>query len=440
MQFPARPRVLGIDFGTTNTVIAVASETGSISTLRLPTPPGMATAFRSVLTFHEGDGGRPMADVGPWAIEDFLNYPTGTRLIQSFKSYAASARFDGTRIFGRTFLFEDLVSTYFRHLWRHASGAIRPHGLATIVGRPVTFAGSDPDDALAMDRYARAFGQAAHYVYEPVAAALFFARGFNDQATVLVGDFGGGTSDFSITRFFRDGERIRAVPLAHAGVACAGDSFDYRIISHVISPLLGMGGSYVSNGKTLTIPNHYYAALARWNQLALMKWSKDMRDLRELSEQADDREALDRFVELLENDYSYALFRAVSAAKEALSSQDSTNLVFRAGTIDIDRRITRKEFERWIAAELDEIRRTVDDTFRRAGLSDTDIDKVYLTGGSSFVPAVRAIFTDRFGPRKVHRGSEFESIAQGLALVGAEPDPTQWYVAPRSYSSTTRGN
>jgi hypothetical chaperone protein len=273
------------------------------------------------------------------------------------------------------------------------------------------------------------FGRDARYVYEPVAAALFFARGFNEDATVLVGDFGGGTSDFSITRFHRAGERIRAQPLAHAGVGSAGDSFDYQIISHAISPLLGMGGTYVSDGKTLTIPNHFYGALARWNQLALMKWSKDMRDLRALREQAEDRDGLDRFVELLENDYSYALFRAVSAAKEALSSQDSTRLTFRAGTIDIDRRITRRDFERWIAAELAAIRRTVDDTFERAGLKDADIDKVYLTGGSSFVPAVRAIFTDRFGPQKVHRGSEFESIAQGLALVGTEPDPSQWYAA-----------
>jgi hypothetical chaperone protein len=152
MQFPARPRALGIDFGTTNTVIALAAPDGSISTLGLPTPRGLATAFRSVLTFHEGERGRPAAEVGPWAIEDFLSHPTGTRLIQSFKSYAASARFDGTRIFGRRFLFEDLVSTYFGQLWRHASGVLEPGGLDRIVGRPVTFAGADPDDGLAMDR------------------------------------------------------------------------------------------------------------------------------------------------------------------------------------------------------------------------------------------------------------------------------------------------
>ncbi|MGE0717862.1 MAG: Hsp70 family protein [Alphaproteobacteria bacterium] len=430
MQPPDRPRALGIDFGTTNTVVALAGADGAVSTLRLPTPRGLAAAFRSVLAFHEGERGMPMAEVGPWAIEEFLSYPAGTRLIQSFKSYAASALFDGTRIYGRTFQFEDLVGTYFRHLWRHAGDAIQPQGLRTIVGRPVTFAGADPDEALAMRRYGQAFGPAARYVYEPVAASLFFASGFDEQATILVGDFGGGTSDFSITRFVREDGRIRAVPLGHAGVAVAGDTFDYQIISHVISPLLGMGGSYVSDGKTLTIPNHFYGALARWNQLALMKGSKDMRDLRALREQAVEREALDRFVELLENDYSYALFRAVSAAKEALSSEDATTLVFRAGSIDIERRITRRDFERWIAGELAQIRATLDLAFRNAGLDDGAIDKVYLTGGSSFVPAVQAIFTERFGAQKVQRGSEFESIARGLALIGAEPDPSPWCVAP----------
>jgi hypothetical chaperone protein len=299
----------------------------------------------------------------------------------------------------------------------------------------VTFAGADPVDALAMERYARAFGRDARYVYEPVAASLFFARGVEEDATVLVGDFGGGTSDFSIARFARDGGRLRATPLAHAGVACAGDSFDYQIIGHAISPLLGMGGTYISNGKTLTIPNHFYAALARWNQLALMKWSKDMRDLRALRDQAEDREALDRFVELLENDHSYALFRAVSAAKETLSSADSARLVLRAGTIDIDRKIARRDFERWIAGELADIRRTVDETLRRAALRDQDIDMIYLTGGSSFVPAVRAIFTERFGAARVHRGGEFESIAQGLALVGTEPDPARWYAAAMTTAS-----
>jgi len=187
MPSSARPRVLGIDFGTTNTVVAMASQAGAISTLRLPTARGVATAFRSVLAFHEGDRGQPVAEIGPWAIEDFLKHPAGTRLIQSFKTYAASARFDGTRIFNRTFLFEDLVATYFRHLWRHADGALDPRGLPTIVGRPVSFAGADPVDALAMARYANAFGHEAHYVYEPVAASLFFARGVNCSPSGLIG-------------------------------------------------------------------------------------------------------------------------------------------------------------------------------------------------------------------------------------------------------------
>jgi hypothetical chaperone protein len=44
---------------------------------------------------------------------------------------------------------------------------------------------------------------------------------------------------------------------------------------------------------------------------------------------------------------------------------------------------------------------------------------VFLTGGTSFVPAVRKIFTNRFGAKKVVTGNEFTSVARGLALSAA---------------------
>ncbi|WP_204278271.1 hypothetical protein, partial [Escherichia coli] len=66
------------------------------------------------------------------------------------------------------------------------------------------------------------------------------------------------------------GGTLRAEPLGHAGVGIAGDTFDYRIVDRVVSPKLGKGSSYRSFDKLLTIPNHFYANLARWHQLAMM--------------------------------------------------------------------------------------------------------------------------------------------------------------------------
>jgi hypothetical chaperone protein len=48
------------------------------------------------------------------------------------------------------------------------------------------------------------------------------------------------------------------------------------------------------------------------------------------------------------------------------------------------------------------------------------IDRVFLTGGTSFVPAVRALFEQRFGVARVSGGGEFVSVAEGLALIGRD--------------------
>jgi hypothetical chaperone protein len=58
----------------------------------------------------------------------------------------------------------------------------------------------------------------------------------------------------------------------------------------------------------------------------------------------------------------------------------------------------------------------VDSLLRKTGIHAKEIDRVFLTGGSSFVPAVRRIFETRFGEEKIRTGDEFTSVARGLAM------------------------
>ena len=426
------PAVLGIDFGTTNTVVALADADGQARLMRFSMPlGGPATAFRSVLSFQEGDDGGPLAiEAGPWAVEAFLDAPRDTRLIQSFKSYAASSNFSGASIWGKRFQFPDLMWGFLHRMLARAEGGADVQGARAVAGRPVVFAGAEPDEALAMSRYGAAYARLGvadlAYAYEPVGAALFFARRLQAQAIVLVADFGGGTSDFSLMRFRREGGRVRAEPLSRSGVGVAGDAFDFRIIDQLISPRLGKGGEYRSGSNTLPVPNRYYAAFARWSQLALMKGSRELRELREIARTAQDRAALERFITLIEGDHGWRLYQAVSAAKEALSTQTSAHFRLEAGELLIEADIARADFERWIARELAAIEAAVDEALAKAGLAAADIDKVFLTGGSSFVPAVREIFLRRFGQSAIETGGEFESIATGLALIAAAPDREAW--------------
>lgn len=428
---------IGIDFGTSNTVVALASGDGRVATLRFDHAGTPLNVYASALCFwpdHRGAGLPPRAEGGPWAIEHFLDSSDPLRFIQSFKTFAASESFQSTTIFQQRFQFEDLLAAFLRTLTRHAGSDLDLGGARIVIGRPVRFSGATPDDALAMQRYREAFGRLGvndpRYVYEPVGAAFSFARTLERDATVLVADFGGGTSDFSVMRFVRDGGALRAEPLGHAGIGVAGDAFDARIVEHVVAPRLGKGGSYRAFGNAvLPLPAHFFVTLSRWNELALMKGSGDLRELRELARTALDPAPLRDFVRLVEDDLGFPLYRAVSAAKVALSTRDEVEFRFSGSGIDIRAPIARAAFESWIAADLARIAATVDQVLEIARIGPDAIEKVFLTGGTSFVAAVQRLFAERFGHEKLTSADQFESIAQGLALIGASSDPDQWAVA-----------
>jgi hypothetical chaperone protein len=427
------PVSIGIDFGTSNTVVALAGPEGPARVLRFRHGgEELSTYITALCYWQEAVKGVNTIrhDGGPWAVDAFLTGLSSLRFIQSFKTFAASAAFKDTRIFGAKTTFEDLLATFLATVKRHAGLGF--DGARVVMGRPVRFAGGAPDDGLAMARYGAALermGMAgASYVYEPVGAAFFYARALERDSTVLVADFGGGTSDFSVIRFEGPKGARTARPLGHSGIGIAGDTFDYRIIDHIVSPRLGKHSNYVSFGKSLPLPVHFFANFARWNQLSMMKANGDLKELRDLARHAEDREALERFIEIIEYDLGFELYRAVNAAKRALSAGTEAEFEFREGGIDIAARITRAEFEGWIANDIARIAETVDQALATARLGTNAIDKVFLTGGSSLIPAIRQLFARRFGEARIVSGDQFESIAAGLALIGREKDLDRWTV------------
>jgi hypothetical chaperone protein len=423
---------LGLDFGTTNTVATMVNRDGRVEAMHFTHDNNVFDAFRSVLCFSEPDGSSDRrADVtaGPWAIDRFVEQAGDCRFIQSFKTFAASPLFADTLIYNRRYKFEDLLASFLQQVRAHA-GADFPKRV--VIGRPVSFAGAAPDEALARTRYEtalRAVGfEEIHHVFEPVAAAYYFAQRLNTDATILVADFGGGTSDFSIVRFSVGPSGLGYAPLAHTGVGVAGDAFDYRIIDRVVARAFGKDSEYMSWGKILPAPNVYFTKFARWHELSIMRHSRDYRELQQLLRDSLDPDRIRAFLAFLDADAGYPMYRAVSAAKMQLSQAEEGTLSLHVAGVDIERTIKRADFEKWIAPELDEIAACVGRALNEAGLTASQVDRVFLTGGSSFVPAVRAQFADRFGAAKIETGDQLVSIAYGLSLIGREKDIGRWAV------------
>lgn len=425
-----KSRSLGLDFGTTNSVVALShGDTSDI--VSFSGPQGLESVFRSALCFwhEEGVRGGLANEAGPWAIAEYLEYPEDSRFLQSFKSVAANRSFERATIFEKRLRFEELGRLFLEKLVQHAGGQLDRRPARLIVGRPVEYAGGRPDPALARERYDamfRGFADEIHYVYEPLGAAYSYAARLSEPATVLVADFGGGTSDFSIVRIAAAGEAPRCVPLAHAGVGIAGDRLDFRILDRLVLPMLGKGGQYRSFDKLLEIPRSWFIDFADWSRLALMRNPKTLAELARLRRAAVDPDTVGRMIAVIERELGYPLYEAVGRTKRALSSAPSAVFHFDGGGLTIEAEVKRSQFEQWIADDVLRMEMTVDAALRGAQLDASGIDRVFLTGGTSLVPRIRAIFVERFGEDKIETGGELTSIAHGLALIGLEEDVASW--------------
>lgn len=415
---------IGVDFGTTNSSIAVAAD-GRSSAVRFQTQSGETETFRSVLYFEP----RAAASTGPEAIEHYLAADEKGRLVQSLKSFLATKLFTSTSIFGRQYTIEDLIAIMLRELRARAERQIGHFEGPIVFGRPVRYsnASTDEDNDFAVSRLKRAIAKAGigevFFEYEPVAAAYFYESTLQRDELIIIGDFGGGTSDFSLLRVGPEARRERGPHggiLGTEGVALAGDAFDGRIVRNVVSPALGRGSRYRSMDRILPMPAWVYSDLERWHYLSFLKSPDTLQMLRSIQSQSLEPGKIAALLHIVQEDLGFYLHRSVQKAKEALSAEDSGRFEFEDYTVNLDCAVRREDFEDWIREELAKIRTCVDLLLTKTGTDPDAIDRVFLTGGSSFVPAVRRIFEERFGAERITAGSEFTSVAKGLALRALE--------------------
>jgi hypothetical chaperone protein len=422
--------IAGIDFGTTNSSVAISTSDSTVDLASFSFSGGETLASRSVLYFEQvhAAGGikRTHGLSGPAAIERYLESDEKGRLIQSLKSHLASRTLTGTEVFGRRHRLEELVSRILADLRKHAEKQFGQPIRQAVVGRPVRFVGaeSDDDDDFAVSRLREAFEIAGfenvEFELEPVAAAYAYEATLDHDEAILIGDFGGGTSDFSLVRVgpsTRKQNLGKKSLLGYSGVGLAGDAFDARIIRRLVSPALGLNSEARSLNKILpAVPAWIYANLERWHYLSFLRTNNVREILKSARVRALEPEKIEALIAVVDQDLGYQLHQAVQRVKFALSQREAAEFRFQDGGLDLRIPVTRADFESWIAEDLNAIEVSVDALMRNSGLHPGDVDRVFLTGGTSFVPAVRRIFTSRFGKDHIRGGHEFTSVAHGLAL------------------------
>lgn len=430
-------RTVGLDFGTTNSAIAVATADGVAQLATFSSDGQLSPTFRSILYFFhpkddEARGRRVVA--GPAALHAYRDAEPRGRFIQSMKSFLASRLFDQTALFSRTYRLEELIAIVVHNLRLAAEAQFGDLGSEIVVGRPVRFASAidQHDEALALDRLRQAvqLGGFANvsFEFEPVAAAAHYETRLDHDELVLIADFGGGTSDFSLLqlgpsmRHEADGHRRI---LGTAGVAIGGNDFDSRFVRHLVAPALGYGASYRSFGKLLPMPRELYAELERWDKLSFLNTRQTLTMLRELRAQALEPEKIDGLLHIIEHDLGYQLSKAVEDSKLALSERQADTFVFDEPPVSIVANVTREVFETWIDYAIHELSTCIDDLLAQCQVLPGDIDSIFMTGGTSFVPAVRRLFAAKFAPDRLRSGDELTSVARGLALGACRYPPHQ---------------
>jgi hypothetical chaperone protein len=409
------PTYCGIDFGTSNSTVALADDSGA----RLIALEAEAQTLPSAV-FWESDGSAPQ--FGRAAIAAYIGGEDG-RLMRGLKSTLGSSLLtERTRVGNKALSFEDILSAFFAHLRRKLDAETGGGVTRAVLGRPVHFHDDNPAaDAAAeaaLDRIARANGfKDVSFQFEPIAAALHYEQGISAEELVLIVDIGGGTSDFSIVRV--SPERARAHDrqgdiLANDGIRVGGTDFDRLFSLAEVMPHLGLGSTF--GGGKATLPRHYFIDLATWHRINMLYTGRVLADLKTFALDVDRPDLVARLLRVIEERQGHAIAMAVEAAKITLSDAEAVRLSLGALTGGPNPVARRDTFEAAVADPIARIGTCVGRVLAQAGLAPSAIGSVFMTGGSSSLPilhqTVRALLPDA----TIATGDLLGSVGTGLAL------------------------
>ena len=407
---------LGIDFGTSNSAMAVRVGAGPARMVALE---GGAPTLPTALFFNAED---QRTHFGRDAVAQYLAGTEG-RLMRSLKSLLGSALLqDQTVVHGHSVSYQDIIGMFLRMLAHKACDELGGLPAQVVMGRPVHFVDDDP----VRDRQAEAaLRQAAldagfaevSFQLEPIAAALDYEQRIDRESLVLVVDIGGGTSDFTVVRLGPErqarAERVSDV-LATTGVHVGGTDFDRRLSLDLLMPLLG----FRHKGPTgREVPSRVFFDLSTWHLIQWLYSPKALRDAQNLRPDYADARMHERLMHVLRERLGHRLADTVEQAKIAASLADA-HAPMALGWIEagLEATVTPQGLAQFLAQPLAQVVACAGECVRQAGLGPQGVDAIYLTGGSSALRPLRQALRAAFPGTPQVEGDLFGGVAAGLAV------------------------
>ncbi|SOE21510.1 hypothetical chaperone protein [Spirosomataceae bacterium TFI 002] len=402
--------IYGVDFGTTNSALAILDiDTNEL--VKVFTIP-------SVLFFPELAGGFSYF-TGHEATERYIANKSTGRLLKSIKTVLPVKSFSHTVISQKALKSEDLVAMIIQALKHEADEFLGEKVTTAVIGRPVVFSEDAEKEAIAQKRLEKAVALAGfekvEYQLEPIAAAFTYERTLTKKEQVLVADFGGGTSDFTLMSLGNN-EQNQAKDIVKGGIYIGGDDFDSKIMWHKGTPHFGRGVKEKYHEKWLELPLSYFLNITSWTKMNFFNTLKMKEAIRKSYFLSGNNAKVKNLVTLIEKNLGYHFFKEVEKTKIDLAKEDDAAFIFQSDDIDIEERVSIDEFENTIIAEeLQKIEAYLDAFLQKNHVNYDSIDSVFITGGSSRVRALRKVFENKFGREKIKSGDDLNSVAMGLA-------------------------
>lgn len=405
----------GLDFGTSNSTLGVA-DAGAAHMLALE---GNHETLPSAI-FFDFETHRPA--FGRAAINAYVAGGDG-RLMRSIKSVLGTSLIDEETLLGRRRVgFREVIGLVIRHIKEEGERRCGRELTHVVHGRPVHFV--DQDEAAdrraenALADIARASGfKDVSFQYEPIAAALAYEAQINAEQVALIADIGGGTSDFSIVRIGPDrarrAERADDI-LANDGVRIGGTDFDRLLSLEAVMPHLGYRSPLLRQG--LLTPNHLYVDLATWAKINFLYSPATLADVTRLMKEAKHPQLIRRLRIVLEQHLGHALAMQVEAAKIALSAAPTHDIDLSMIEAGLDAPATRGQLATAVAEPVERLSAMTQNCLRQAGLRADQVDGVFLTGGSTLLPAVRGAITRNLPGARIVEGDKFGAVGLGLTI------------------------